>query len=51
LRRGALLHDIGKLGVPDHILLKPGKLTEEEWALMKQHPAFAFEMLRPIQYL
>jgi len=51
LRRGALLHDIGKLGVPDHILLKPGKLTEEEWALMKQHPVFAFEMLKPIQYL
>ncbi|MFZ5818785.1 MAG: PAS domain S-box protein, partial [Chloroflexota bacterium] len=51
LRRGALLHDIGKLGVPDHVLLKPGKLTEEEWALMRQHPVFAFEMLRPIQYL
>lgn len=51
IRRGALLHDIGKLGVPDHILLKPGKLTEQEWALMKQHPAFAFEMLKPIQYL
>ena len=51
IRRGALLHDIGKLGVPDRILLKPGKLTEEEWVIMKRHPNFAFEMLAPIQYL
>ena len=51
IRRGALLHDIGKLGVPDNILLKPGKLTDEEWVIMKRHPTFAFEMLAPIQYL
>lgn len=51
LRRGALLHDIGKLGVPDGILLKPGKLTDEEWAIMRQHPNYAFEMLAPIAYL
>jgi len=51
IRRGALLHDIGKLGVPDRILLKPGKLTEDEWVIMKKHPTFAFEMLAPIQYL
>ncbi|MDP1546985.1 MAG: PAS domain S-box protein [Anaerolineales bacterium] len=51
IRRGALLHDIGKLGVPDHILLKPGKLTDEEWALMRQHPTHAYEMLLPIHYL
>ena len=50
-RRGALLHDIGKLGVPDHILLKPGKLTDEEWVIMRQHPTYAFEMLMPIDYL
>ena len=50
-RRGALLHDIGKLGVPDTILFKPGKPTEEEWALMKQHPQFAYDMLSPIAYL
>jgi response regulator RpfG family c-di-GMP phosphodiesterase len=50
-RRGALLHDIGKLGVPDTILFKPGRLTEEEWVLMKQHPQFAFDMLSPIAYL
>jgi PAS domain S-box-containing protein len=49
--RGGMLHDIGKLGVPDNILLKPGKLTEEEWALMRRHPQFAFEMLKPIHYL
>jgi PAS domain S-box-containing protein/putative nucleotidyltransferase with HDIG domain len=51
IRWGALLHDIGKLGVPDSILLKPGKLTEEEWAIMKKHPVFALEMLSPIAYL
>jgi PAS domain S-box-containing protein len=49
--RGSMLHDIGKLGVPDNILLKPGKLTEEEWALMRRHPQFAYEMLKPINYL
>ena len=51
IRRGALLHDIGKLGVPDNILLKPGKLTDEEWVLMRQHPTYAFNMLSPIEYL
>jgi len=51
VRRGALLHDIGKLGVPDSILLKPSKLTEGEWKIMKRHPTFAFEWLRPIAYL
>lgn len=51
VRRGALLHDMGKLGVPDAILLKPGKLTEEEWAVMRQHPRLAYEMLEPIAYL
>jgi putative nucleotidyltransferase with HDIG domain len=50
-RRGALLHDIGKMGVPDGILLKPEKLTEEEWLIMKKHPSFAFDMLSPIHYL
>ena len=51
IRQGALLHDIGKLGVPDHILLKPDKLTDRRMGLMKKHPTFAFEMLAPIQYL
>jgi putative nucleotidyltransferase with HDIG domain len=51
VRRGALLHDIGKMGVPDRILLKDGPLTEEEWAIMHQHPVYAHEMLRSIQYL
>ncbi|MEP7355877.1 MAG: GAF domain-containing protein, partial [Anaerolineales bacterium] len=51
MRRGALLHDIGKMGVPDAILLKPGPLTDEEWVVMKRHPALAYEMLAPIQHL
>ncbi|MGA7194923.1 MAG: HD domain-containing phosphohydrolase [Anaerolineales bacterium] len=51
IQRGGLLHDIGKMGVPDGILLKPGALTEEEWVVMKKHPVFAYEMLAPIQYL
>ncbi|MBI5842502.1 MAG: PAS domain S-box protein [Chloroflexi bacterium] len=51
MRRGALLHDIGKMGVPDSILLKPGELTDEEWVVMRQHPQFAFDMLSPIAYL
>ncbi len=51
VRRGALLHDIGKMGVPDAILLKPGPLTDEEWVLMKKHPSFAYELLTPIRYL
>jgi PAS domain S-box-containing protein/putative nucleotidyltransferase with HDIG domain len=51
VRRGALLHDIGKMGVPDSILLKPGPLTDEEWAIMRRHPQFAYEMLSPISYL
>jgi PAS domain S-box-containing protein len=51
MRWGALLHDIGKMGVPDDILLKPGALTDDEWVVMKQHPASAYEMLSPIRYL
>ncbi len=51
VRWGALLHDIGKMGVPDGILLKPGPLTDEEWVAMKKHPSFAYEMLSPIRYL
>jgi len=51
IRRGALLHDIGKMGVPDAILLKPDKLTDEEWLIMRKHPTFAYELLYPIEYL
>ncbi|HEX8599756.1 MAG TPA: HD domain-containing phosphohydrolase [Chloroflexia bacterium] len=51
IQRGALLHDIGKVGIPDSILLKPGPLTEEEWATMRMHPVHAYELLRPIAFL
>ncbi len=51
IRRGALLHDIGKMGVPDSILLKEGELTEEEWVMMRKHPQLAYDMLAPIAYL
>jgi PAS domain S-box-containing protein/putative nucleotidyltransferase with HDIG domain len=51
VRWGALLHDIGKMGVPDGILLKPEPLTDEEWVQMKKHPTFAYEMLSPITFL
>jgi GAF domain-containing protein len=51
LRRGALLHDIGKMAIADAILLKPGQLTPEEWALMKLHPVHAYRMLSPIAFL
>lgn len=51
VRRGALLHDIGKMGIPDSILLKSGPLTEEEWKVMRKHPIYAYEMLSPIAFL
>jgi PAS domain S-box-containing protein/putative nucleotidyltransferase with HDIG domain len=51
VRRGALLHDIGKMSIQDDILLKAGPLTEEEWQVMRHHPVAAFEMLFPISYL
>jgi PAS domain S-box-containing protein len=51
VRRGALLHDIGKMAVPDSILLKPGPLDEVEWSIMRQHPVHAYELLSPIPFL
>ena len=51
IKRGALLHDIGKMGVPDHILHKPEQLSEEEQAIMRKHPQLAYDMLEPIAYL
>jgi len=50
LRRGALLHDIGKIGIPDAILNKPNTLTDKEWKLMRLHPEFGFEILAPIPF-
>lgn len=51
IRRGALLHDIGKIGIPDQVLLKPGPLNSEEWEIMRRHPLYAYEWLSPIAYL
>ncbi len=51
LRRGALLHDIGKMGIPDAILLKPGELDEDEWRVMRLHPQLAYDLLSPIAFL
>lgn len=51
IKRGGLLHDIGKMGIPDRILMKEEELTESEWMIMRQHPQFAFELLNPIAYL
>ncbi len=51
MRRGAMLHDIGKMSIPDSILLKTGPLTEKEWAIMRRHPVYAFDLLSPIAYL
>ena len=51
IKRGSLLHDIGKMGIPDKILLKEGPLTQSEWAIMRQHPQLAIDLLNPIAYL
>jgi PAS domain S-box-containing protein len=51
IRRGVLLHDIGKMGIRDSILLKPGELNDEEWEIMRQHPVYAYELLLPIPFL
>jgi putative nucleotidyltransferase with HDIG domain len=51
MQRGSLLHDVGKIGVSDTILLKPGKLTEEEWVSMRRHPEIGYNMLRQVKFL
>jgi len=51
VRRGALLHDIGKMGIPDSILRKPGPLTKEEWQIMRRHPVYAYKLLAGIPFL
>ena len=51
IRRGALLHDIGKMGIPDAVLLKPGALNDVEWEIMQRHPQYAYNLLQQIEYL
>ena len=51
IRRGAILHDVGKIGVSDAVLRKPGKLDEKEWEEMKEHPAMGYRMLQHIPFL
>ena len=51
IRRGALLHDIGKMGIPDEILFKPGSLNDEEWEVMKRHPVYAKDLLAGVDYV
>jgi HD-GYP domain-containing protein (c-di-GMP phosphodiesterase class II) len=51
IRRGVLLHDIGKMGIPDSILFKQSPLTEDEWMIMRKHPTYAYDMLSRISYL
>jgi HD-GYP domain-containing protein (c-di-GMP phosphodiesterase class II) len=51
VRRGALLHDIGKMGIPDVVLMKPDPLSEAEWVIMRKHPVYAYELLYAIKYL
>lgn len=51
IRRGAVLHDIGKVAIPDRILFKPGPLADDEWKIMRRHPGIAVELLSPVAYL
>jgi putative nucleotidyltransferase with HDIG domain len=51
IRRGAMLHDIGKIGIPDTVLQKPDRLTKEEWEIVRLHPRYAYDLLSPISYL
>lgn len=51
MRRGALLHDIGKMAIPDSVLLKPGELDQNEWVIMRRHPGIALDLLEPISFL
>jgi PAS domain S-box-containing protein len=51
VQRGSLLHDMGKMAIPDSILHKPGPLDANEWAIMRKHPEYAVEMLSPVEYL
>ena len=51
IRRGALLHDMGKIGIPDSILQKPTALTDEEWTVMRKHPQSVYDMLSSVEYL
>ncbi|MBI4211950.1 MAG: response regulator [Deltaproteobacteria bacterium] len=51
LSRASVVHDVGKIGIPDHVLLKPGKLSDDEWKIMKQHPAIGEKICKPLHSL
>ena len=51
IRRGSQLHDIGKMGIPDSILHKPGPLSDQEWLVMRRHPGYAVELMAPFDFL
>jgi len=51
VRRGAVLHDVGKVAIPDRILFKPGPLADDEWKIMRRHPGIAVDLLSPVSYL
>jgi putative nucleotidyltransferase with HDIG domain len=51
LWKGAMLHDVGKIGIPDSVLLKPGALSEEEWTVMRRHPDVGYELIRKFDFL
>lgn len=51
IRRGVLLHDIGKIAIPDEVLRKPGSLTPQEWEIMRRHPQIAYDMLQDIDFI
>jgi HD-GYP domain-containing protein (c-di-GMP phosphodiesterase class II) len=51
IQKGSLLHDIGKMGIPENIINKPGPLSDDEWDVVRRHPAYAYSLIKKIPYL